>query len=44
VSIADHLMIMVNGQVVRYGKPSEVMASLQTPTLHTAQKTQAGAA
>jgi ATP-binding cassette, subfamily C, bacterial exporter for protease/lipase len=42
VNIADYLMIMVNGQVVRYGKPSEVMASLQTPTLQTAQKMQAG--
>lgn len=44
VGIADYLMIMVNGQVVRYGKPSEVMASLQTPTIQTAQKMQAGAA
>jgi len=44
VNIADQLMIMVNGQVVRYGKPSEVMASLQTPTLHTTQKMQAGTA
>jgi ATP-binding cassette subfamily C exporter for protease/lipase len=44
VHIADYLMIMVNGQVVRYGKPSEVMASLQTPTLHTEQKIQAAAA
>jgi len=44
VNVADHLMIMVNGQVVRYGKPSEVMASLQTPTLQTAQKMQTGAA
>jgi ATP-binding cassette subfamily C exporter for protease/lipase len=43
VNIADHLMIMVNGQVIRYGKPSEVMASLHTPSLQTAQKMQSGA-
>jgi ATP-binding cassette, subfamily C, bacterial exporter for protease/lipase len=29
VNVADYLMIMVNGQVVRYGKPSEVMTALQ---------------
>lgn len=42
VSIADHLMVLVNGQIVRYGKPNEVMASLQTPTIQAAQKMQAG--
>ena len=28
-SIADHLLILMNGQMLRYGKPDEVMASLQ---------------
>lgn len=27
--LADYLMIMMNGQMIRYGKPAEVMASLQ---------------
>jgi ATP-binding cassette subfamily C exporter for protease/lipase len=27
--VADHLLIMVKGQMLRYGKPAEVMASLQ---------------
>jgi ATP-binding cassette subfamily C exporter for protease/lipase len=27
-NIADYLMIMINGQMFRYGKPAEVMASL----------------
>lgn len=30
VNITDYLMIMMNGQMFRYGKPAEVMASLQT--------------
>jgi ATP-binding cassette subfamily C exporter for protease/lipase len=44
VSIADNLMIMVNGQTIRYGKPDEVMASLQTPSIKAAHKAQAGVA
>lgn len=31
VSIADYLMVLMNGQMVRYGKPVEVMASLLSP-------------
>jgi len=34
-SIADYLLILVNGQVFRYGKPDEVMASLQLPQVVT---------
>jgi len=30
-AIADHLLVLMNGQVLRYGKPDEVMASLQQP-------------
>lgn len=35
--LADHLMIMMNGQMIRYGKPAEVMASLQTAQTTSAQ-------
>lgn len=28
--VADYLLIMVKGQILRYGKPAEVMASLQS--------------
>ena len=31
VSIADYLLIMMSGQMYRFGKPAEVMASLQQP-------------
>jgi len=30
-AIADYLLILMHGQVLRYGKPEEVMASLQLP-------------
>ena len=39
--LADYLMIMMNGQMIRFGKPAEVMASLQpapstsTPSVST---------
>jgi ATP-binding cassette, subfamily C, bacterial exporter for protease/lipase len=43
-TIADYLMILMQGQVVRYGKPDEVMASLQPPSIPRPDKgTAAGA-
>ena len=30
-AVADHLLVLVKGQVFRYGKPDEVMASFQQP-------------
>jgi ATP-binding cassette, subfamily C, bacterial exporter for protease/lipase len=29
VGIADYLMVMMQGQILRFGKPAEVMASMQ---------------
>ncbi len=43
-TIADHLIILMQGQVVRYGKPDEVMASLQPQSIPRPDKgTAAGA-
>jgi ATP-binding cassette subfamily C exporter for protease/lipase len=36
-NIADYLMIMMNGQMFRYGKPAEVMASLQATQAQASQ-------
>ncbi|PPC88758.1 MAG: type I secretion protein ATPase [Methylotenera sp.] len=40
VNIADYLLIMMNGQMFRYGKPNEVMASLQQQSVPSVQKQQ----
>ncbi|WP_020168501.1 MULTISPECIES: type I secretion system permease/ATPase [Methylotenera] len=41
--LADFLMIMMNGQMFRYGKPAEVMASLQPTQTQAAPKQAASA-
>jgi ATP-binding cassette subfamily C exporter for protease/lipase len=39
VAIADYLMVMVQGQVLRFGRPAEVMASMQVvPVTETNMK------
>ncbi|HOY87890.1 MAG TPA: type I secretion system permease/ATPase [Methylotenera sp.] len=37
VNIADYLLIMMHGKMYRYGKPAEVLASLQQPPVPIAQ-------
>lgn len=36
--IADYLLILIQGQMARYGRPAEVMASLQQPTVPAMQE------
>lgn len=38
VAVADQLLVMVQGQVAKYGKPGEVMASLQGASVQAAAK------
>lgn len=37
VSIADYLMLMMGGQMLRFGKPADVMLSMQAPGINAAQ-------
>lgn len=37
LAIADWMLVMVQGQMLRYGKPAEVLASFQTPAAQQAQ-------
>ena len=39
ISVADYLMVMMHGQAVRFGKPAEVVASMQAPAIKTAPET-----